>query len=69
MPSLTAAGELPPGATIASLVAAAAAGDKPRLYFVDYWLYTSVWDEDLPADWKSGKPVIHAGRCLLYLKP
>jgi hypothetical protein len=39
-------------------------GKKPRLYWVDYWAYTAIWD-DLPAD----ATVQHAGRCLYYLKP
>jgi len=48
-----------------SLVAAAVAGEKPRLFWVDYWdpftaFFTTPWDDD--------SKVLHAGRALLYLQ-
>lgn len=53
------------GFTLEGLVKEAAAGKKPRLYWVDYWapfaqLFKEPWEEQ-------GK-VLHAGRALFYLK-
>jgi hypothetical protein len=39
-------------------------GEKPRLYWVDYWVFADIWD-DMPP----GTRVQHAGRCLYYLQP
>ena len=52
------------GATMKSLVEAAAAGAKPRLYLVDYWDLTVFFT----TEWKDSDKVLHAGRALLYLQ-
>lgn len=51
--------------TMNGLVAVAAAGGKPRLFWVDYWapyafFFTQPWEEK--------DKVLHAGRALFYLK-
>lgn len=44
---------------------AAAAGDKPRLFLVDYWKpYASLFVEP----WDEPEKVLHAGRAIFFLK-
>jgi hypothetical protein len=53
------------GASLAQHVADAAAGGKPRLFLIDYWLMAAFWGEapkDLPGRAE------HAGRALLFLQ-
>ncbi|GAB4813772.1 hypothetical protein N2152v2_000818 [Parachlorella kessleri] len=45
------------------LVAQAAAGGKPRLYWADYWYLDSFWDQGQPAR----NTAEHAGRIVLFL--
>lgn len=53
------------GTSLAQHVADAAAGGKPRLFLIDYWLMAAFWEEapkDLPGRAE------HAGRALLFLQ-
>lgn len=50
---------------LAQLVAEAAAGGKPRLFFIDYMVMDSFWDQ-VPQD-RPGR-CEHAGRALLFLQ-
>ncbi len=63
------AGELQ-GATLAQLVAEAAAGGKPRLFVQDYWDLSAFWEEQAANGGKAkGKEMVqHAGRALFYLQ-
>ena len=45
------------------LVAAAAAGAKPRLFWVDYWFLDAFWGEGEAQKDRAE----HVGRCLLFL--
>ncbi|KAG2491172.1 hypothetical protein HYH03_010384 [Edaphochlamys debaryana] len=56
------------GATLASLVADAKAGNKPRLYWIDHWALGECWSEAGKAQNEEGKRVQHAGRALFYLR-
>jgi len=53
------------GGSLEQLVAAAAAGGKPRLFMLDYWALSAFWGE-APAD-KAGRAE-HCGRALLFLQ-
>ena len=49
---------------MAQLVAAAASGDKPQLFMIDYWILNYFWGET-----QGGKDRCeHVGRCVLYLQ-
>lgn len=64
------------GASLEQLVAEAAAGQKPRLYLIDYWGLGHYWHDSSAAaangngnaSGAAPKAVQHAGRALFYLK-
>lgn len=49
--------------SLEQLVAEAASGGKPRLYWADYWMMDAFWGEGEPQKNRAE----HAGRCLLFL--
>lgn len=55
------------GSSLEKLVAEAAAGAKPRLYYIDYWDMSAFWGE---AEGNTGDNhmVQHAARAVLYLQ-
>ncbi|KAF6251346.1 lipoxygenase [Scenedesmus sp. NREL 46B-D3] len=54
----------PQGRGMAELVAAAAAGEKPRLFIIDYWGLECFWGDAPDAKDRCE----HVGRCLMYLQ-
>jgi len=54
----------PQGRTMAQLVAAAAAGEKPQLFIIDYWILNVFWGETQGRKDRCE----HVGRVVLYLQ-
>ncbi|GIL59444.1 hypothetical protein Vafri_14121 [Volvox africanus] len=56
------------GSTLEQLVSEAAAGGKPRLYYVDYWALSTFWETAVANNEIQKGKVQHAGRVVMYLR-
>ncbi|GLI71453.1 hypothetical protein VaNZ11_016671 [Volvox africanus] len=56
------------GSTLEELVSEAAAGGKPRLYYVDYWALSTFWETAAANNEVQKGKVQHAGRVVMYLR-